>query len=184
MEKITGEGFELVSKLASNAVLLYPYLGPKTGKRGRPKKYNGPVDCLAPCPRHFKSFENEKGLKAFQGKVYIKAFGRMATCVIVHTKRKDGSTRAEVYFSTDLGMDGNETLKAYGLRFQIEFLYRDAKQHTGLSHCQARNREKIHTHINASLTAVSLAKATHHLPEEQRKPFSLSSIKTQYFNEH
>lgn len=184
MEKITGQGFTLVSKLASNAVLLYPYLGPKTGKRGRPKKYGGRVDCLNPSSQHFKCFQNDKVLKAFEGKVYIKAFGQLTKCVIVHTKRKDGSTKAKVYFSTDLSMDGNKILKSYGLRFQIEFLYRDAKQYTGLSQCQARNQAKIHTHINASLTVVSLAKAVHHFPKKLRKPFSLSSIKNQYFNEH
>lgn len=47
------------------------------------------------------------------------------------------------------------------------------------------SQEKIHTHVNASLTAVSLAKAAHHLalPEEERKSFSLSSIKVKYFNQ-
>jgi len=64
-------------------------------------------------------------------------------------------------------------------------LYRDAKQFTGLEHCQSRKEKRLNFHFNASLTAVSLAKAAHHLsvPIEQRKSFSLFSIKAQYFNE-
>jgi len=73
----------------------------------------------------------------------------------------------------------------YSARFQIEFLYRDAKQFTGLEHCQSRKEKRMDFHFNASLTAVSLAKAAHHLnvPKDERKSFSMFSIKAQYFNE-
>jgi len=43
-------------------------------------------------------------------------------------------------------------------RFQIEFLFRDAKQFTGLTDCQARSQAKRNLHFNASLSAVTLAK--------------------------
>jgi hypothetical protein len=43
-------------------------------------------------------------------------------------------------------------------RFQIEFLYRDGKQHTGLNDYQARGQKKLYFHFNASLTAINLAK--------------------------
>jgi len=33
---------------------------------------------------------------------------------------------------------------------------RDAKQHTGLTHCQARSEEKIDFHLNMSVAAVGL----------------------------
>ena len=41
--------------------------------------------------------------------------------------------------STDLKQKPTEILTFYQLRFQIEFLFRDAKQFTGLTHCQARD---------------------------------------------
>ena len=77
-------------------------------------------------------------------------------------------------------MEAEEILEIYQTRFQIEFLYRDAKQYTGLTHCQARNKEKLDFHFNASLTAVNLAKVAHwySIPIDQRKSFSLSDIKT------
>jgi len=186
VDAVTQAGFRFISKLPGNAVLQYPYLGPKSKRRGRPPKYQGRVDYLNLDSAHFTPCLQEDNLTAYEGKVYVKALNRLVKCVIVHLTKKDGTLRAEAFFATDLTMDGIKVLECYRLRFQIEFLYRDAKQYTGLTQCQARSESKIHTHVNASLTAVSLAKAAHAWPqaEEQRKPFSLSSIKTQYFNKH
>jgi len=82
-------------------------------------------------------------------------------------------------------MDGAQVLRLYKARFQCEFLYRDAKQHTGLAQAQCRSKQKLHYHINAALTAVSLAKATHYLKEEkqQQSAFSMADIKNQYSNQ-
>ena len=37
-------GFNVISRLRDDARLKYLYTGPKTGKKGRPKKFTGPVD--------------------------------------------------------------------------------------------------------------------------------------------
>jgi hypothetical protein len=47
----------------------------------------------------------------------------------------------------------------YKARFQIEFIFRDAKQFTGLLDCQSCDADKLDFHFNASLTALNLAKA-------------------------
>ena len=78
--------------------------------------------------------------------------------------------------------------KYYKARFQIEFLFRDAKQYTGLTHCQARSENKLYFHFNIALTAVNIAKTAHWLPlprdeNGNRPPFSLATIKALYFNE-
>ena len=49
-------------------------------------------------------------------------------------------------------------MRYYRSRFQIEFLYHDAKQYTDLNHCQARSENKLDFHFNVSLTVVNLAK--------------------------
>jgi len=61
-------------------------------------------------------------------------------------------------------------------------LYRDAKQHTGLNDCQARSKNKLDFHFNASLTTVNLAKYDW-LSNESREriPFSMANYKT-FFN--
>ena len=74
------------------------------------------------------------------------------------------------------------------MRFQIEFLYRDAKQFTGLNHCEARSKNKLNFHWNMSLTAINLAKIAHWIPKKDEKPkqeivFSMNDIKVQYNNE-
>ena len=77
-------------------------------------------------------------------------------------------------------MEATEIFEIYQTRFQIEFVYRDAKQHTSLTSCQARNKEKLDLHFNMSLTAVNVAKIVHwySIPIHERKSFSLSDIKT------
>ena len=86
-----------------------------------------------------------------------------------------------VLFSTDVALSGITIYQYYKSRFQIEFLYRDAKQYVGLNHCQARDSQKLHFHFNTSLTTVSLAKAVHHL-DDQQSTFSMEDIKTLYAN--
>ena len=75
--------------------------------------------------------------------------------------------------------------KYYGLRFQVEFLIRDAKQHAGLEDCMARDKNKLHAHFNIAMTVVSIAKAAYHLsvPAEQRGSFSMADIKMMHMNQ-
>ena len=57
-----------------------------------------------------------------------------------------------VLASTDTDQHAEEVTRNYRLRYQIELVIRDAKQHTGLTHCQARSQEKLDFHLNMSLT--------------------------------
>jgi len=52
-------------------------------------------------------------------------------------------------FSTDIHIDVSDILDFYKARFQIEFIFRDAKQFTGLTDCQARDFTKLDFHFNA-----------------------------------
>ncbi len=108
--------------------------------------------------------------------------------VIVYTKNSKNIWSHKIYFSTDLEQNWEEILEMYRMRFQIEFLYRDAKQFTGLNNCEARSRKKLNFHWNMSLTAINLAKIVHWIPKKDEKPdeeivFSMSNVKTQYHNE-
>ncbi|MDR2057774.1 MAG: transposase [Dysgonamonadaceae bacterium] len=55
-------------------------------------------------------------------------------------------------------MGGKKIVEYYRSRFQIEFIYRDAKQHCGLADCRARSKNRLDFHFNAALTTVNLAK--------------------------
>jgi hypothetical protein len=70
-------------------------------------------------------------------------------------------------------------------RFQREFLFRDAKQFTGLGDCQARSKATWQFHFDASLTAVTMAKlAVRQQRDDQATPFSMASVKRRYFHAH
>ena len=178
-------GFTLISRLRHDTVFYYLYTGQKTGKRGRPKTYDGKVDKKSPRLEVFQRFETH-GTVAYHGLVYIKSLQITARVVMVPQQDRKGGWKApKVFFSTDTEMDGVQVLGLYKARFQCEFLYRDAKQHTGLAQAQCRSKEKLHYHLNAALTAVSLAKAAHYLNQEDQQEivFSMADIKTQYANE-
>jgi hypothetical protein len=68
---------------------------------------------------------------------------------------------------------------------QIEFLFRDSKQFTGLSECQARAEAALDFHFNASLATLNLARAEELLAFPHQSPlvFSMASWKQRQFNE-
>jgi hypothetical protein len=61
-------------------------------------------------------------------------------------------------FSTDIHLSAESIYAYYKARFQIEFIFRDAKQFTGLCDCQSRQQACLDFHFNASLTTLNLAK--------------------------
>jgi hypothetical protein len=185
VEALTGAGLHLITRLRNDSVLYYPYLGPKQQGRGRPQKYQGKVDVLAPDMAYFSPCLQEEDFIAYQGCVYSKAFKRLIQLVLVHYLDKAGKVKTyKLFASTDTGLGGADLWLYYHQRFQIEFLYRDAKQHMGLGHCQSRKKERISFHVNFSLTLVSLAKVAMSLLKggTEKKVFSLQNVKTEYSN--
>ena len=91
-----------------------------------------------------------------------------------------------VLFSTDTELEAKSIYRYYKARFQIEFIFRDAKQFTGLGHCQARGQDRLDFHFNASLAALNLAKVDAYLSFDYdlATPFSMATQKMVYFNEH
>ena len=188
IHKMSQAGFHIITRLRKDARLRYLYHGPKKKGRGRPKTYDGSIDVRNLRMDHVCACAQAKDGSwiAYELVADVQAWKRTAKLIIVHELRTDGTIKSvRTIASTNLAMDGGEVLLAYHSRFQIEILYRDAKQHVGLTHCQARSVEKIHFHLNASLTTVSVAKAAHHLSmdKQHQSPFSMADIKTQYTNE-
>ena len=182
--ELTENGFELVSRLRNDAYLRYEFTGQQKEGRGRPKQYDGKVDFNNLDMKHFTLVENDSQSKIYKAKVHSKALKRFINLVIVYTKRKNKLSH-QLYFSTDLNLEACLLLKYYQTRFQIEFIYRDAKQFTGLNDFQGRSKENLSFHFNTSLTSINLAKIIHwiSIPKENRKAFSMSSIKTMYHNQ-
>jgi len=188
IKALTDVGFEVVTRLRKDSVLRYLYHGPRRRGRGRPKTYDGRID-----PKNLRHDQfcvcakaEDGSWIAYEAVVNVKAWKRNVRLVVEHRLDENGQVKSyKLYASTDLSMPGGDVKHAYNSRYQIEFLFRDAKQFAGLSQCQARSEEKLFFHLNTALTCVSLAKAAFHIPVpiEKRKPFSMADIKNAYANE-
>jgi hypothetical protein len=183
VDAILSVGLHFISRLRDDSVLKYKYYGEKTGRQGRPKQYNGKVDVKNLDTNYFSLDLLIEDIKIYSAVVYSKAFKRdikLAVAIFF----KDGKEIArKLYFSTDLEQEGEKIVRYYRSRFQIEFLYRDAKQFTGLTTCQARSENKLDFHFNAALTAINLAKQDWLSTKNGTlKPFSMADYKTLYNN--
>ncbi len=180
VDQIANANMYLISRLRDDANLRYLYKGEPTGKRGRPKKYDGKVDNNDIDLRHFKLVSKNEQAIIHSAVVYSISLKRNIKVVHALYCNPKGKQVYKLYFSTDTNMDASDILKFYQSRFQIEFLYRDGKQHTGLNDCQARSENKLNFHFNASLTAINLAKVVHwlNIPKDKRTSFSMADIKT------
>ena len=98
----------------------------------------------------------------------------------------NGKTKNVLLFSTDINLKAEQILEYYQARFQIEFIFRDAKQFTGLSDCQSLNSQRLDFHFNASLVALNLAKYEAYNRHLSANPFvfSMASYKRLEFNRH
>ena len=171
-------GFHLVSRLRNDAVLYYLYEGAPTGKRGRPKVYDGKIDFEnLDLSRMAEINIGVKGEKAYELVAHSKALGRSIKLVI-HIL-KDGTHK--LYFSTDTMMSGIDVFDIYRTRFQIEFCYRDGHQFTGLRDCQARDEKRLDFAFNASFAAINVIKV---MIKECKIDISIGQIKSLMVNAH
>jgi len=180
--EIIGAGMHLISRLRNDASLKYLYRGEKKKGPGRPRKFAGKIVLNDIDMSYFKFEQSSKESIIYSAIVYSDGLKR--NIKLVYEKLLKGKKTHLLFFSTDTKMDGLKVLRYYKTRFQIEFVYRDAKQHVGLNDCQARSENKLHFHFNASLTAVNIAKVEHWLPipKSERKAFSMADVKTIYHN--
>jgi hypothetical protein len=184
IDVLTKEGFVVVTKGRRDANLKYLYNGKQKGGKGRPKQFSGKVDLQSIDRRVWKVSYEEEEMVAYEAVVYSVLLKRKVKAVYVERKDRKGY---EVLISTDVEMEGEKVLTYYRLRFQIEFLIRDAKTYTGLEHCQARSEEKLYNHWNMSLFSVSIVKWQWWAKlskEKKETPFSMRSAKTYCLNKY
>lgn len=184
VDKVLLTEMQVISRLRDDADLMYLCYDAPTGKKGRRRKYDGKINLKCIRTDYFQVIEQNDHETLYCAVVYSKGLKRCVKIVYLLSNDTKKKVMHKVYFSTDLEMQGLEIMKYYRGRFQMEFVYRDAKQHTGLEDCQARSENKLNFHFNASLTAVNIAKVEHWLkePKETRGAFSMVNIKTMYHN--
>lgn len=179
-------GLHLITRLRDDAVLHYAPPPKKKGQRGRPKKYGDRFRARNPDVQQLAIISEDEERRIYGGIVYVKSLKRLVKAAIIHELKAEGQIKSvKIFICTDLEFPAQDIWPWYKSRFQIEFLYRDAKQHVGLEDTQSRTKEALEYHFNMSLTAVSVAKTAHYLSlkKDRRGAFSMADIKTQYFNE-
>jgi DDE superfamily endonuclease len=171
----------VIGKLRRDANLRRLYSGPRGASPGRPKIYDGKVDVSHLA--HFEQLDaGDADITLHSQVVNHPQLKRNLHLVVV---RHLPTGRYALLFSTDVALSAKTIYRYYKARFQIEFLFRDAKQFTGLSDCQARSADKLRFHFNASLSAVSFAKLeARQSSDKPQAPFSMASLKRRYFNQH
>jgi DDE superfamily endonuclease len=171
----------VIGKLRRDAHLRHLYSGPRGDGPGRPKTYDGKVD-VSELSRFEQVDVDDADIALYAQVVNHPQLQRNLHVVVV---RHLPTGRYALLFSTDVSLSAQTIYRYYKARFQIEFLFRDAKQFTGLSDCQARSASKLRFHFHASLSAVSFAKLEARQSSDQpQAPFSMASLKRRYFNQH
>jgi hypothetical protein len=177
-------GYEVVSKLRCDAQLLYLYEGVQK-KRGRRRKYNGKIS-LNDLQRFEKMTADSPQITLYTQVVWSVSLKRAVRAVVIVNNKEPQKPRSAILFSTDTELSAPDIFRYYKARFQIEFIFRDAKQFAGFADCQARDREALHFHFNASVALVNVARimAQAEHKTEEKLVFSMASLKQRAFNEH
>ena len=158
----------LLSKLRGDAALYFPYTGPYAG-RGPRRKYGRKVDYDNIPETYLKRTTVDAHIETrlYQAQLLHKEFAQLLNVVIIAKTNLRTQARAHVIlFSSDLELAYALLVDYYGLRFQIEFNFRDAKQYWGLEDFMNVTPTGVTNAANLSLFMVNVA----YLLQAHRRP--------------
>src|SRR5216683_4743136 len=186
IDEVVSLDLHAITKLRSDANCMFLYTGPHPKRRGARRKYDGKVNFQA-----LSRFEDlgtrpeELNVHLYTAVVWHKTLQRRLRLVVLLNRKDPAKPRFIVLGSTDPELNGHKLIDLYAARFQIEFLFRDSKQFTGLLDCQARAASALDFHFNASLATLNLVRAEEWRVEPGQPPhvFSMASWKQCQFNE-
>jgi DDE superfamily endonuclease len=186
IDEVVSLGLHAITKLRSDADCMFLYTGPHPKRRGAKRKYDGKVNF-----QDLSRFEDlgtreaEPHLHLYTAVAWHKTLKRRLRLVVLLNRKDPAKPRFIVLGSTDPELHGHKLIDLYAARFQIEFLFRDSKQFTGLLDCQARAESALDFHFNASLATLNLVRAEALRVQQGQEPqvFSMASWKQCQFNE-
>ena len=83
-----------------------------------------------------------------------------------------------ILFSSDLQLGWEKLIEYYSLRFQIEFNFRDAKQHFGLEDFMTTTERGVKNAANLSFLMVNLSAAL--LAQRKESCLGINDLKSQF----
>jgi len=149
----------LISKLRCDAALYFPYASPYAG-RGPHRKYGDKVkyDNIPEPYLKVTTVEGHIQTQLYQAQLLHKEFVQPLNVVII--VKTDLRTQAQAHvllFSSDVTLAYASLVDYYGLRCQIEFNFRDAKQYWGLEDFMNVTPTGVTNAANLSLFMVNVA---------------------------
>ena len=181
-------------KMRKDANLKHLFTGPRTGKPGRPKLYDGKISLHDHARWDALPWADE--CMVYTVVAYTVSLKRQVRVVAVAWPGSR-SRWMEVLNSTSITMMAAAIMVLYRARFSMECPFRDAKrssvlmgavlakkQFAGLSECQSRQVEALHFHWTMALMAVSVARLSQ-LRDQRADPlmFSMEDEKRRAYNE-
>jgi len=154
-------GLHLISKLRNDSALYFEWAGVYSGKGRRPT-YGDRVDYRNIPSTYLKSEEVKKGIRTYvyQLNVLHKKFVDPLNVVLICKENVQTGKQARVIlFSTDPELEWEKVIDYYRLRFQIEFNFRDAKQHWGLEDFMVTKEQSVFNAANLSLWMVNVSQS-------------------------
>ena len=154
-------GLHLISKLRHNAVLFFPYAGPKP-RRGPTPRYGDRLDysTLPFDARTSIVVEGRFLTETYALTLFHKDFpDPLNVLLIAKTDTRSRKRSHVVLFSTDLSLSPSQLSDYYALRFQIEFNFRDAKQYFGLDDFMNVSQPAVTNAVGLALLMVNLSTA-------------------------
>jgi DDE superfamily endonuclease len=186
IDAVASRDLHAITKLRSDANCVFLYTGPHPKRRGARRKYAGKVN-FQDLSRFedLGTREDEPHLHLYTAVVWHKTLKRRLRLVVLLNRKDPAKPRFILLGSTDPELNGHKLIELYAARFQIEFLFRDSKQCTGLLDCQARAAAALDFHFNASLATLNLVRAEDLGKQQGQEPhvFSMASWKQCQFNE-
>lgn len=150
---------DLISKLRKDAKLCEKYEG-EYGGHGPKRKYGARLRYDLLPPKYLKKSEREKEIitNYYQGIFLHQEFGgELNVVIIVKIDLQRKKLGHAILFSSDTELGWEKLVDYYSLRFQIEFNFRDAKQHFGLEDFMTTTEIGVENAANMAFLMVNLS---------------------------
>lgn len=149
---------ELISKLRKDSVLFEKYEGEQKSRGQRKKK--GERLKLGEIPSKYwqKEVRDQEIVTNYYAGIFLHpSFGMELKVVIIEKKNeKKKKIGQAILFSSEVNLSWEKIVEYYSLRFQIEFNFRDAKQHFGLEDFMNTTERGVENAVNLSFLMVNV----------------------------
>jgi putative transposase len=175
---------ELISKLRTDAALYEKYEGVQAG-RGRPRKYGKKLNYEQIPVSFLRKSEREGSLATnyYEGIFLSRKFKAPVKVVIIEkVNLPENKIGRVILFSSDENLSWEKVVQYYALRFQIEFNFREAKQHFGLEDFMNTTEKGVENAANLSFLMILLSEKL--LADRKESCVGINDLKSQFRGEY